>query len=240
MLTWIKGFFVHGEKPTESRNRIAPENRIADSVAQETVKRHKDPNFRDTLFATVDEAENQQPQVISLRVKLPAKTSDVCKPVQSNNLVRANDGIFERSPRKKPNKNSVQLNEFHFASRAQLRTLAAAGIINVGDLRNCKPKDLIAAKRFPKGAYRWLKEGRQILRLFVTIRALRPIDATILFMIHRSTPASLADEQPIRLYRDIQRFLLSSAGSQLLGKSKPPTQARVNIWVRQAKRVSKT
>ena len=200
MLTWIKGLFV------------AP--------------KHSPPAARITFpDPPTVEQDDQESQVISLRIKLPSRVPAATNPPSK---LPAGPPKIQRS--------ATRLSSFNFASSRQLQQLNRTGIETAADLKAARCKHLVTQGQLSASAGRWLQRRRQIIVLFLSIRSLRPVDAVILHTIHRRRPSTVASEQPIRLHRDIQRFLLTSAGQRLLGYKQPPTMIAVEKWVEHARR----
>lgn len=214
MLTWIKGWFTNSDstRSTSTRSNSARANWPQSSPAS-TANR----------IALASETE-----VISLRIKLPASprlTSTASPPAESP----------KRRPRR--SKQQVPLSDLKFATKNQLAQLRQAGIVTAGDLARCDPQKLAEQKLMPIAALGWLKRQRRAAKLFIRLGPLKYFDATLLLAIHRKSIPLMASENPVRLYRDIQRFSLSSSGIRLLGTKPSPTQKQIERWVKAAKRL---
>ena len=92
-----------------------------------------------------------------------------------------------------------------------------------------------SSKRLGKSFSKNRKREIRFARLF---SEMSPVDARILFHIHRRSVRSIAAESPVALLRDIQRFALSSRGQRILRGTVVPEITRVRAWVREAKQLA--
>lgn len=226
MLTWIKGWFA---EPNHSNSKRLDSNRTVH-------QRLRTPKLQ--LNTTVDSAPEPEvtrkaevigePQVISMRLKLPASPGTKSPtPAPSKSQLTS---------KKKISKNKVLLANLKFASKTQLEQLNHAGIVTAGDLARCDPQTLVQQQQLPARSLGWLRKKRRALRLFVKIKPLAYFEADLLLAVHRSSVERMAGENPIHLFRDIQRYVLSTRGCLLLRENPLPTQSRVQAWVDAAKR----
>jgi len=85
------------------------------------------------------------------------------------------------------------------------------------------------------GSIRAKKRKIRILRFMRRFNRMSPIEARLLFAVHRRTVRGLASESPVGLQRDLQRFILSSRGQRISRGQPAPNVTKVKAWVEAAR-----
>jgi hypothetical protein len=123
------------------------------------------------------------------------------------------------------------LTALRIGSPALRRRLSLAGINTIGELASSEPKQLRSQNLITSRNLHWLTTARRVSRLYLQLRLLRIVDARLLIAVHRGRKSTIGCENAVRLHRDLNRFIVSTAGQQVLGRKKPPTLADVESWV---------
>jgi hypothetical protein len=166
-----------------------------------------------------------EPHVFSMRMRLPSTGPTSTGPTSTGPT--GTGPVPPQKPVRSVLKKDQPLRRFTLCSKRQRETLRAAGITTLGDLARSNDPTL--------STNGWFRVVRRAARLSLKIRPLHPQDALLVIAIHRKTVSAIASENPLRLQRDIERFVFSTRGSRLLGRRSAPTLERVTAWVDSAK-----
>lgn len=118
---------------------------------------------------------------------------------------------------------------------AVLRRLRRVGIRTADDLLAATPQRLAAQLEAPACWAVKFRRYQRAIRFAQRFTAMTPLEALMLFAIHRRSRAALAAESPAMLRRDLQRLLLSSRGQKLAADRPVPAIQRVRRWIDEAK-----
>lgn len=121
---------------------------------------------------------------------------------------------------------------------AQRRQLRRLGIVTLDDLKNCQPRQLVAAGDIPPAAGKTLARWQAAGKLQRAIPQLGWLDAQLLVAVHRRRLADLQRADSEQLLADMQRFAISSAGQSLVAGAitgQLPTAVEVADWIATAR-----
>jgi len=116
-----------------------------------------------------------------------------------------------------------------------VQELELANVRTVGELLNLNLREFSRSRKLSNRHLIRLRDVRRSVRLALAIRGLRPREAYLLIAVHRCRPVDLATESPRRLFRDLQRFALSSRGARIVKRMQLPTADRVESWIASAR-----
>lgn len=120
-------------------------------------------------------------------------------------------------------------------SSGQRRALRSIHIRTTDDLLEADPAELVQQLQWPPAGERAVRRWQRAIRTAQTISSMTPLDALMLRAIHRRTLRALASEDAPRLYRDLKRYALSSAGARRLGNRPLPSLEQVRKWIEGAR-----
>lgn len=130
---------------------------------------------------------------------------------------------------------AVPLGQLGLFPLSVLRRLRRVGIRTADDLLAAAPQRLASQLGAPVGWAAKFRRYQRAIRFSQRFTAMSPLEALMLFAIHRRSRAALAAESPGMLRRDLQRLLLSSRGQKLAADRPAPAIERVRRWIDEAK-----
>ncbi|MEZ6088810.1 MAG: DUF4332 domain-containing protein [Pirellulaceae bacterium] len=130
---------------------------------------------------------------------------------------------------------NASLGTLRLLSPALKQVLKRCQIETVADLLKLRASHTAAVAHLTSRQWKQLRRIQQALRLSLQIRRMHPRDAIVLLSIHRTSIAIIAADSPKHLYRDIQRFALSSRGERLIARMGMPTREQVAAWIEAAR-----
>ena len=126
---------------------------------------------------------------------------------------------------------SMRLEHTRLCSDARCELLRGVGVLTAGDLACCDPAKLAKNLGGAVKTTAVLARYRRAIRLAAAVPGMMPPDAMILIHIHRRSLRGLAIESPAGLYRDLQRFSLSTKGRRLMKGRQVPSVRRLKKWI---------
>ncbi|WP_164100962.1 DUF4332 domain-containing protein [Candidatus Laterigemmans baculatus] len=130
----------------------------------------------------------------------------------------------------------LTLRQAGLGSPAQRRALRSIGIRTTDELLAADSVELAERLGLSPRAAATLRRWQRAIRLARLLPAMMPREALLLRAVHRKTLRSLANESPLRLRRDLQRYALSTAGARLLGDQPLPAVEQIRAWIETARR----
>lgn len=110
-------------------------------------------------------------------------------------------------------------------------TLRSIGVVTAGDLACCDPAAISAMIGGSVKTTAVLARNRRAVRLAAAVPGMMPLDGMLLINIHRRSLRGLAIESPAALYRDLQRFAISTKGRRFLKGRQVPSLRRLKKWI---------
>ena len=132
---------------------------------------------------------------------------------------------------------SMKIEHTRICGTARCEALQKAGVLTAGDLATCDPARLAVRVGGNVKAAAILKRYRRAIRFAASVPGMMPLDAMLLINIHRRSLRGLAIESPAALYRDLQRFALSTKGQRVLKGRQLPSVRRLKKWIRACENV---
>lgn len=128
------------------------------------------------------------------------------------------------------------------ASLASLRLLPPAmvqrleedGKSRVADLLQLNLSQWATQQGLTRSQHSRLRTVRRAIRMAFALRVMHPREAYLLIAIHRSSPADVASDSARHLFRDLERFAMSSRGRALMKRIEFPSIDRVSTWIQSA------
>ncbi|WP_417744127.1 DUF4332 domain-containing protein [Rosistilla oblonga] len=112
-----------------------------------------------------------------------------------------------------------------------VRQLESHGLVSVKDLLNLNLTEWASERGLSKSHQSQLRTVRRAIRMAMSLRVMHPRDAYLLIAIHRRSPEDVASDSPRHLFRDLERFALSSRGRALMRRIEFPSIDRVATWI---------
>tara|TARA_R110002049_G_scaffold47902_1_gene138349 strand:- start:36943 stop:37623 length:681 start_codon:yes stop_codon:yes gene_type:complete len=180
------------------------------------------------------------PQVL-LYAQVDRSDTDYLPPTQQGKPPRRN--VVSQSTRKQGHRHvrgrvqhrawllSMRIEHIRICSPARCDALRKVGVVTAGDLATSDPARLAVRLGGTVKAAAVLKRYRRAVRLAASVPGMMPLDAMLLINIHRRSLRGLAIESPAALYRDLQRFAISTKGRRLLKGRKVPSIRRLKKWI---------
>ncbi|QDV70323.1 hypothetical protein Poly24_40440 [Rosistilla carotiformis] len=112
-----------------------------------------------------------------------------------------------------------------------LRQLESSGHRRVQDLLRLNLSQWATEQRLTASQQSQLRTVRRAIRMAFALRAMHPREAYLLIAIHRRSPEDVASDSPRHLFRDLERFALSSRGRALTRRIEIPSLERVSAWI---------
>ena len=126
---------------------------------------------------------------------------------------------------------SMRIEHIRICGPARCDALRKAGVLTAGDLATCDPAGLAVRLGGTVKAAAVLKRYRRAVRFAASVPGMMPLDAMLLINIHRRSLRGLAIESPAALYRDLQRFAISTKGQRVLKGRQIPSLRRLKKWI---------
>ena len=126
---------------------------------------------------------------------------------------------------------SMRMEHTRLVNEKRCSTLRKIGILTAGDLAFCDPAKLSARLGGTVKTMAILAKYRRAIRLAAAVPGMMPLDALLLISIHRRSLRGLAAESAAALYRDLQRFAISTNGRRLMKGRQVPSQRRLKKWI---------